>query len=78
MKTIGILGGMSWESSAVYYRLLNREIQTRLGGVHSAKLLLYSFDFDEMAWRRAEPLGGPGLVRGGSNRRLPWPWGCWC
>ncbi|MEJ0043849.1 MAG: aspartate/glutamate racemase family protein [Rhizomicrobium sp.] len=49
MKTIGILGGMSWESSAVYYQLLNREVQKRLGGVHSAKLLLYSFDFAEMA-----------------------------
>ncbi|HEY0300286.1 MAG TPA: aspartate/glutamate racemase family protein [Rhizomicrobium sp.] len=49
MKTIGILGGMSWESSAVYYQLLNREVQRRLGGVHSARLLLYSFDFAEMA-----------------------------
>ena len=49
MKTIGILGGMSWESSAVYYQLLNREVQKRLGGVHSARLLMYSFDFDEMA-----------------------------
>ncbi|HEX4302995.1 MAG TPA: aspartate/glutamate racemase family protein [Rhizomicrobium sp.] len=49
MKTIGILGGMSWESSSVYYQLLNREVQKRLGGVHSAKLLLYSFDFDEMS-----------------------------
>ena len=49
MKTIGILGGMSWESSAIYYQLLNREVQTRLGGVHSAKLLLYSFDFGVMA-----------------------------
>lgn len=49
MKTIGILGGMSWESSAIYYQLLNREVQKRLGGVHSAKLLLYSFDFDEMS-----------------------------
>ncbi len=49
MKTMGLLGGMSWESSAVYYRILNREIQTRLGGVHSAKLLMHSFDFDEMA-----------------------------
>jgi aspartate racemase len=49
MKTIGILGGMSWESSSVYYQLLNREVQKRLGGVHSAKLLLYSFDFAEMA-----------------------------
>ena len=49
MKTIGILGGMSWESSSVYYQLLNREVQKRLGGVHSARLLLYSFDFAEMA-----------------------------
>jgi amino-acid racemase len=49
MKTIGMLGGMSWESSAVYYRILNREVQKRLGGVHSAKTLMYSFDFDEMA-----------------------------
>jgi aspartate racemase len=49
MKTIGMLGGMSWESSAVYYRILNREIQKRLGGVHSAKTLMYSFDFAEMS-----------------------------
>jgi aspartate racemase len=49
MKTIGMLGGMSWESSAVYYRILNREVQTRLGGVHSAKTLMYSFDFAEMS-----------------------------
>jgi aspartate racemase len=49
MKTIGMIGGMSWESSAVYYRTLNRETQKRLGGVHSAKALLYSFDFADMA-----------------------------
>jgi aspartate racemase len=49
MKTIGMLGGMSWESSNVYYQLINREVQKRLGGVHSAKFLIYSFDFDEMA-----------------------------
>jgi aspartate racemase len=49
MKTMGLLGGMSWESSAVYYRILNREVQKRLGGVHSARLLLYSFDFAEIA-----------------------------
>jgi aspartate racemase len=49
MKTIGMLGGMSWESTAVYYRLLNRAVQERLGGVHSAKALMYSFDFDEIA-----------------------------
>ncbi len=63
MKTIGILGGMSWESSAVYYQLLNREVQKRLGGVHSAKLLLYSFDFGPMSqlqragrWAEADAL----------------------
>jgi len=48
MKTIGILGGMSWESSAEYYRLINEGIAARLGGSHSAKCLLYSFDFHEM------------------------------
>jgi aspartate racemase len=49
MKTIGMIGGMSWESSTTYYQLINREVQKRLGGVHSAKFLIYSFDFDEMA-----------------------------
>ena len=49
MKTIGMLGGMSWESSAVYYRILNREVQARLGGIHSAKTLMHSCDFAEMA-----------------------------
>jgi aspartate racemase len=49
MKTIGMLGGMSWESSTVYYQLINREVQRRLGGVHSAKALMYSFDFGEIA-----------------------------
>lgn len=48
MKTIGMIGGMSWESTAVYYRVINRETQARLGGVHSAPLLLWSFDFAEI------------------------------
>jgi aspartate racemase len=48
MKTIGMIGGMSWESTAVYYRVMNRETQRRLGGVHSAPLLLWSFDFAEI------------------------------
>jgi len=48
MKTIGMIGGMSWESTAVYYRVINRETQIRLGGVHSAPLLLWSFDFAEI------------------------------
>ncbi|WP_229219093.1 aspartate/glutamate racemase family protein [Dyadobacter sediminis] len=49
MKTIGLLGGMSWESTATYYKWINEMIRRRLGGLHSAKLLLYSFDFEEIA-----------------------------
>ena len=48
MKTIGLIGGMSWESSADYYRLINEEVKQRLGGLHSAKCVLYSVDFDEI------------------------------
>jgi len=48
MKTIGIIGGMSWESSAVYYRLFNEIARERLGGLHSAPLILWSFDFAEI------------------------------
>ncbi|RWM06342.1 MAG: aspartate/glutamate racemase family protein [Mesorhizobium sp.] len=52
MKTLGLLGGMSWESTAIYYRLLNEIVRERVGGLHSAKLLLYSFDFAEIAERQ--------------------------
>jgi aspartate racemase len=48
MKTIGLIGGMSWESTAVYYRLLNQMARERLGGLHSAQVLLWSFDFAEI------------------------------
>lgn len=48
MKTIGILGGMSWESTAVYYRRLNELIRDRVGGLASAKILLHSFDFAQI------------------------------
>jgi len=48
MKTIGLIGGMSWESTVVYYQLLNRMTRERLGGLHSAKLALWSFDFAEI------------------------------
>ncbi|MEE4166848.1 MAG: aspartate/glutamate racemase family protein [Desulfocapsaceae bacterium] len=48
MKTIGLLGGMSWESTATYYRLLNEGIKGLYGGFHSAKILLYSADFAEI------------------------------
>jgi len=52
MKTLGLIGGMSWESTAIYYRLLNEITRERLGGLHSAKLLLWSFDFAEIAERQ--------------------------
>ncbi len=48
MKTIGLLGGMSWESTASYYAALNEGVKQRLGGLHSAKLCLYSVDFEEI------------------------------
>jgi len=48
MKTIGLIGGMSWESIAIYYRLMNEEVKRQLGGLHSAQLLLWSFDFAEI------------------------------
>jgi len=48
MKRIGLIGGMSWESSVEYYRLINEEVKLRLGGLHSAECLLYSLDFDKI------------------------------
>jgi len=48
MKTIGLIGGMSWESTITYYQLLNEGIKDALGGLHSAKVLLYSVDFFEV------------------------------
>ena len=48
MKTIGMLGGMSWESTATYYREINEGIKQNLGGLHSAKICLYRVDFDEI------------------------------
>ena len=63
MKTIGLLGGMSWESSALYYRLLNEAVRDRLGGLHSARCVLLSVDFAEIErlqvegdWARAGEL----------------------
>ncbi|WP_341677320.1 aspartate/glutamate racemase family protein [Niveibacterium sp. SC-1] len=48
MKTIGLIGGMSWESTVPYYRLINETIKEKLGGLHSAKVVLYSVDFQEI------------------------------
>ena len=49
MKTIGLIGGMSWESTLEYYRILNQVTRDRLGGLHSAKIILFSVDFADMA-----------------------------
>lgn len=54
MKTIGLLGGMSWESTAEYYRLLNEFTRERLGGLHSARCVLYSVDFAEIERLQAQ------------------------
>jgi len=48
MKTIGLLGGMSWESTVEYYRIINQETKAKLGGLHSARCILYSVDFEEI------------------------------
>jgi aspartate racemase len=48
MKTIGLIGGMSWESTQTYYRLINQAIREKLGGLHSARLVLYSVDFHDI------------------------------
>src|SRR5882757_1904751 len=60
MKMIGLIGGMSWESSSVYYRRLNEQIRRRLGGLHSADVIMRSIDFAEIValqregnWKRA-------------------------
>jgi aspartate racemase len=65
MKTIGLIGGMSWESTLPYYRHVNEAIKARLGGLHSARLVLYSVDFHEIEllqrsgdWDRAGALLG--------------------
>ncbi|MDL4842449.1 aspartate/glutamate racemase family protein [Aquibacillus rhizosphaerae] len=54
MKTIGLIGGMSWESSVEYYRIINEKVKENLGGLHSAKCLLYSVNFDEIERYQAE------------------------
>lgn len=48
MKTIGLIGGMSWESTVTYYQVINETVKKELGGLHSAKCILYSVDFDEI------------------------------
>lgn len=71
MKTLGLIGGMSWESTAIYYRLLNEIARDRLGGLHSAELLLWSFDFAEVAERQhAGDWDGAAAMIAAAARRL--------
>jgi aspartate racemase len=80
MRQLGILGGMSWESTASYYRLLNQGVRERLGGLHSAPVLLHSVDFAEIAelqrrgdWQTAATLlasAALGLQQGGATALL--------
>jgi len=77
MKTIGLIGGMSWESSAEYYRLINEAVREKLGGFHSAKSILYSVDFAEIEslqrqgrWEEAGKIlagAAKSLERGGAD-----------
>lgn len=53
MKLLGLIGGMSWESSALYYQMINRGVQQRLGGLHSARTLMYSVDFAQIEAQQA-------------------------
>jgi aspartate racemase len=63
MKTIGLIGGMSWESTVPYYQIINRTIGERLGGLHSAKILLHSVDFSEIdALQRADRWDEAGAI----------------
>ncbi|WP_127590431.1 aspartate/glutamate racemase family protein [Paenibacillus lautus] len=54
MKTIGLIGGMSWESSIEYYRIINEQVRSRMGGLHSAKCLMYSVNFEEIERYQSE------------------------
>ncbi len=70
MKTIGLIGGMSWESTIPYYSIINEEVRKVIGGLHSAKILLYSVDFDEIErcqssgnWEKSGDILGDAAVR---------------
>lgn len=71
MKTIGLIGGMSWESSAEYYRLINEGVKARLGGLHSAQCILVSVDFAEIeALQHAGRWAEAGAALAQAARRL--------
>ena len=73
MRTLGLLGGMSWESTLTYYRLINQGVAARMGGLHSAPLLLHSVDFAPVAAQQAAgdwAAAGAGLVAAAAGLRL--------
>jgi aspartate racemase len=71
MKTIGLLGGMSWESTLEYYRIINQEVKARRGGLHSARCLLHSVDFAEIeALQHLGQWSQAGAVLAEAARRL--------
>lgn len=71
MKTLGLLGGMSWESTLPYYRIVNERVRERLGGLHSAKLVLHSVDFAEIeALQHADRWDEAGAVLADAARGL--------
>lgn len=73
MRTIGLLGGMSWESSVLYERLINEGVRERLGGVHSADLLVRSYDFAEIeALQRSGEWELAGRLLAEDAQRLEW------
>lgn len=84
MKTIGLIGGMSWESTVTYYQVINRTVAERLGGLRSARIVLYSVDFDEIErcqssgdWGRSAKIlaeAARALERAGSHPRLHGDW----
>lgn len=71
MRTIGLIGGMSWESTASYYRVINEAVRDRMGGLHSARLVLHSVDFAEVAaLQRADDWAGATRLLGDAGRGL--------
>jgi aspartate racemase len=71
MKLIGLIGGMSWESTVPYYRLINQAVKARLGGLHSARLILYSVDFHDIErLQHAGDWQAAGEVLAGAARAL--------
>ncbi|MDT0499519.1 MULTISPECIES: aspartate/glutamate racemase family protein [unclassified Halomonas] len=71
MRTIGLIGGMSWESTQTYYRLINQGVKAQLGGLHSAQLVLYSVDFAEIeALQRRGDWAATAQILGAAARSL--------